>query len=98
MPNMPADLAEQSWPRNTMPTPAQWRDWFVACGPIAQAEIARLVLEASERSNACFLMNHEGAVREAAFLRRRVWRFQLAWRSARRGRRAWRDAAAGVPL
>jgi hypothetical protein len=55
-------------------------------------------LESHERSAACFLMNHERAVRDVAWLRRRAFRLETAWQSARRGRRAWRDAAAGVPL
>lgn len=58
--SLPKGVAEQSWPINEMPTPEQWRDWFVACHPIAQAEIARMILHDVHVANACIVQDHEG--------------------------------------
>lgn len=77
-------MSERTWPENTWPTPEQYAGWFAHQPPEDQVRHAEVILEAMSRSGTCLLRNHEALEDEVWHLRRAVFRYRTAWRSARR--------------
>jgi hypothetical protein len=81
------------WPENAWPTADQLADWLPIATRAERVELAAVFLRNSERSQDCFLRNHDALEDEASHLRAKATRYRLAWLSARR----WRVAMRHVP-
>lgn len=57
------DLPERTWPKNALPTPEQWLEWFDRCSPEDRVVMAARILKDRRTAWRCFEMEHDGELR-----------------------------------
>ena len=72
------------WPEYQHPTAVQWRWWFLQQTPEDQVKLAQAALDAHEAQYRCFIGNHDNQLKDLDRTYATLWRYRMAWLSARR--------------